>query len=767
MTAGRDIRLYGAAREWLEALPLGNGRLGAMCWGGVPTRIDLNEESVWSGHPGSERAQRRVSEDEAACLVTSARAAVLDGRPGDAADPLKAAQGGHAQAFLPVGGIEIDLDVSVGGADTRRLSLAEAIHTSDAAAISAETFVSAPADVLVHRVTGLSGDAAPTVTFDSPLAEASHDDAEGTMLRVLRAPVDVAPGHEPHLPAAVWPAGGEESVTAAVCIRTRRTGDELIVIVAIETTYPGLGESAFTPVEHAIRRAREKSRAAIATPYAALRHAHVAAHAELFDRVHLTTDVDAPTEDTAHRLERARAAESTALADPDLVPLLFDYGRYLLIACSREPGRLPATLQGIWNAEMRPPWSSAYTLNINTEMNYWAAETTNLPETVEPLIGLIAAIARSGEATARDLGAAGWAAHHNSDAWGHSAGVGEGSGDPSWAFWPMAGLWLTRHIVERAAFGSRDADATEDPLVRGAAEFALSWLVDLPGDVLGTAPSTSPENTYVGPHGRATALGTTSTMDLALTRDVLAHVAQAQDELGARARAALDRLPRLGDRAATDGVLEWDRPVTEIDERHRHLSHLYPLFPGDAADDAFERAAAISLERRGADSTGWSLAWKTALWARLGRPDRIDELIELFLRDAGGQGGQWAGGLYPNLFAAHPPFQIDGNLGFTGAIAEAFVQSHRGEIELLRAVPSSMPSGSVRGLVARPGVVVDIAWTDHQLTSATLRARDGRDGSVRVRWRGRTTDVAVHSAHPTTITPASAFDGPQTPAGEK
>lgn len=768
---GRRIEAKGPAREWLEAFPLGNGRMGAMCWGGHPTRIDLNEETVWSGNPASQAAHRRRDAGEAASLIAAARAAVLNGRTNDAEDALRAAQAGHAQAFLPVGSVLIETGANDTGPVERQLSLAEAVCTQSTGGIGSETFVSAPHDVLVHRVTGLAPGTEPIFTFDSPLLEVSREESDGELLRELRAPVDVAPGHEPDLPGAIWPDDGEESVTVVVCVETHHAGDELLVVVAIETTAPGAGETHFASVPEVIHRARAKARAGLAEPYESLRAAHVAAHEELFGRVELVSGAGARLEETARRLDRARGdRQATALADPDLVPLLFDYGRYLLIASSREPGRLPATLQGLWNAEMRPPWNSAYTVNINTQMNYWAAEPTNLPELTTPLFHLIGAMARSGEDTARRLGTSGWAAHHNSDAWGHSDAVGEGHGDPKWAFWPMAGVWLARHLSDHVAFGAAPLDfdgSTADPLRRGAAEFVLGWLVDLPGGQLGTAPSTSPENTYVDASGRTAAVGCTSTMDLALTREILGSVSRKTDELGNRARAALDRLPELSDRVTPEGVWEWDRPVTEVDPQHRHLSHLYPLFPGQEADEEFERAAAASLDRRGADSTGWSLAWKMALWSRLRRADRVDDLIELFFRDARRQDGQWAGGLYPNLFAAHPPFQIDGNLGFTAALAEGLLQSHRGEIELLPALPAALTTGAVRGLVARPGVIVDIRWSNSQLETARLRARPGHDGAMRVRWRNRVVGVAVTAARATTITTGTFLADPQSAAGEK
>ncbi|GGO63077.1 hypothetical protein GCM10010910_14750 [Microbacterium nanhaiense] len=739
----RTLEYDGAAEEWLEALPLGNGRIGVMDWGSFPARLGLNEESVWSGNPGSEEAQRRVSVKEARELSVRAQRAAIEGRAGDAERELKAAQSGHSQAYLPVGELVID-----GGQEPtshRALALADALHTASGSTMRAETFVSAVHDVIVHRV---SSGADPALRFESPLRVERHETTESGERWILRAPIDVPPPHEPQLAAAIWPDDTEDTVRVVVEAAWRRDGDDAIVIVAIETSYAGLGEERLLDVADAVERAARKAADALAAPYSDLRRAHINAHRELFDRAGL--DGSAPAGTIPERLEAARASGDTAAADPDLVPLLFDYGRYLLISASRAPGRLPANLQGIWNNDPRPPWSSAYTTNINLEMNYWAAETANLAELADPLFDLIAALARTGEAVAASLGARGWAAHHNSDAWAFASSVGEGRADPKWAFWPFAGAWLLQHVAEHRAFGS-DRECVSPDVVRGAAEFLLDWLVETPAG-LGTAPSTSPENTYLDADGAERSVGTTSTMDLAITRELLASVVN-DEQIGARARAALERLPEIDSRITGAGVVEWDREYTEADPHHRHLSHLYALHPGSAASPAFERAAATSLDRRGADSTGWSLAWKMAMWSRLRRGDRLDELIQLFLRDARGEARQWSGGLYPNLFAAHPPFQIDGNYGFVAGIAEALLQSHRGEIELLPALPSSMRTGSVRGLVARPGIVVDIEWSERKLLRARLRARPGRGGTVRVRWGSAIAAVDVETAGDAIITP--------------
>ncbi|MDI6943060.1 glycoside hydrolase N-terminal domain-containing protein [Microbacterium barkeri] len=756
---GRRLVFEGEAREWLEALPLGNGRIGAMCGGGVRAVLHLNEESVWSGAPWRDERQRPLAPEESQRLLAEARRAVLEGRPREAEELLQRRQSGYSQAFLPVGSLVVGPRA---GEDrtpvVRALDLGAAVHELRAGDQTAETFVSAADDVLVHAV---SGAAAPIeLSFSTPLRETAREELADGFAALLAAPLDVAPGHEPDLPAATWPDDGERTVEVAVVLRRREEGERTVFALAIETTYAGPTAELSSP-DDALRRAHERAEAALASGYERLRAAHVRAHAELFDRVRIDLG-RAPDSSTSERLERARSAGDVAAADPDLVATLFDYGRYLLISSSR-PGRLPANLQGLWNAEMRPPWSSNYTLNINTEMNCWAAEVTALPETAQPLIRFVGALAERGARTAAiDYGAPGWVAHHNSDAWAFTATVGAGHGSPCWAFWPFAGPWLIRHLSEHVAFGSAPdgfVDGTLRPLARGAAEFLLAWLVRLPDGSLGTAPSTSPENTFrVGSH--EVGVGVTSTMDLALARELLGTVVTLgpdDDPLVGTARDALDALPEVSSRATDEGVLEWDAVVDEVDPQHRHVSHLYPLYPGDAADEAFERAAAVTLDRRGLDSTGWSLAWKTALWARLGRADRVADLLRLFFRDARGIGFGEAGGLYANLFAAHPPFQIDGNLGFTGGFAECLLQSHRGRIDLLPAVPTALASGRVAGLIARPGVVVDIAWADGRLVSARLRARSGRDGRMRLRWGGREIEIEVSSGADTVVS-AADFD---------
>lgn len=781
------------AREWLEALPLGNGVLGAMVFGGTDRhRYQINDGTAWSGSPQSEQIDP-LDPGETARVLAETRDRLAERDYAGAEEVVRGLQHRHSQAYLPYGDLTLTVTHPEEAADYhRQLQLHSATHLESyligEEAVNWHSFVSRDAGVLVIRMeTTHPAGLDVRADLSSPLRVIDSTIAAGGISRQLQLPADVYPKHDREQvtydddPRAAlrgalvlrWDhdgqnvdLSGDDQEIAATGVRT------LTVCLATQTTFAGFGSDPVGDSAAAERVAEAHLDAALAKGYGPLLGEHVKAHLALFGAASLRIGADV-VEESADRppepqtdrrpshvrlLEANRHLDGALAADPGLAELLFNYGRYLLISSSR-PGGVPANLQGLWNDQLPAPWSSNYTININLEMNYWAAEATGLAECLEPLFGLVDALQVTGSRTARDLYAAdGWAAHHNTDIWGYSRPVGHGRAQNKWAIWPMAGFWLVQHLWDHVQFGADDAFVRERawPAIRGAVAFGLDWLIEGPDGMLGTSPSTSPENSFTVDGARYD-VGVSSTMDLTLLRETfgyLLHLAErleiTDDTIVARAAEALPLIPRPSTGRGGQ-IREWLADDDQTEPHHRHLSHLYFLYPGSTEiTPELEAGARASLDARGDESTGWSLAWKLALRARLRQPDKVSDLLRLVFRDMTTDRGGQSGGLYANFFAAHPPYQIDGNFGFVAGLVEALLQSHRpGEIQLLPALPPELPDGEVRGLRARGGVTVSMRWAGGVPATVELTARDAQE--VRLRWDDQHRDVTLASGEPTVL----------------